>query len=357
MARRPRATRIRTAPRGSPSCTTASSRTTPSCAPSWRREGQEFTTETDTETVAQLVDLQPAAAAWTPIEAAGAALRRLQGAYALAMIFAGHPELMIGAQHGAPLAVGFGEGEMFVGSDALALAPLTRRIAYLRDGDWAVVDAPGRAVLRRRGHAGRARGQADPADRRRDRQGQFPPFHGKGAARAPGGDRRYAAPHAQPRAPARSRCPTCGSTSPAVPRHDQRLRLGVLCRPGRRAGGSRHRPHARPMAMSPASSATATPPLPQGGLGLLVSQSGETADTLAALRYMREQGQHIALRAQRARKQHGARERRRAGDRRRPGDRGRQHQGVHRAACRARLPGARRRPGARHDHGRAGRRR
>ena len=67
-----------------------------------------------------------------PIEAAGAAFRRLEGAYALAMIFAGHPELIVGAQHGAPLAVGFGEDEMFVGSDALALAPLTRRIAYLQ---------------------------------------------------------------------------------------------------------------------------------------------------------------------------------------------------------------------------------
>src|ERR1700733_11828151 len=92
--------------------------------------GQEFSTETDTETVAQLVDLH-LKRGMTPAEAAGAAFRRLEGAYALAMIFAGHPELMIGAQHGAPLAVGFGEDEMFVGSDALALAPLTRRIAYL----------------------------------------------------------------------------------------------------------------------------------------------------------------------------------------------------------------------------------
>ena len=78
-----------------------------------------------------------------PVEAAGAAFRRLEGAYALAMIFAGHPELIVGAQHGAPLAVGFGEDEMFVGSDALALAPLTRRIAYLNDGDWTVVDRHG----------------------------------------------------------------------------------------------------------------------------------------------------------------------------------------------------------------------
>src|SRR5271166_2274281 len=78
-----------------------------------------------------------------PVAAAGAAFRRLEGASALAMIFAGHPELIVGAQHGAPLAVGYGEDEMFVGSDALALAPLTRRIAYLKDGDWAVVDRQG----------------------------------------------------------------------------------------------------------------------------------------------------------------------------------------------------------------------
>src|SRR6201998_1567721 len=104
--------------------------------------GQELSTETDTETVAQLVDLN-LQRGMAPVEAAGAAFRRLEGAYALAMIFAGHPELMIGAQHGAPLAVGFGEDEMFLGSDGLALAPLTRRIAYLRDGDWAVVDRQG----------------------------------------------------------------------------------------------------------------------------------------------------------------------------------------------------------------------
>ena len=142
MARRPRATRIRTAPRAYRSCTTASSRTTPNCAPNLRRQGQEFTTETDTETVAQLVDLN-LQRGMDPIAAAGAAFRRLEGAYALAMIFSGHPELIVGAQHGAPLAVGFGEDEMFVGSDGLALAPLTQRIAYLSDGDWTVVDRKG----------------------------------------------------------------------------------------------------------------------------------------------------------------------------------------------------------------------
>src|SRR5579875_921322 len=105
-------------------------------------EGQEFSTETDTETVAQLVDLH-LKRGMDPVKAAGLAFRRLEGAYALAMVFAGHSELMIGARHGAPLAVGFGEDEMYLGSDGLALAPLTRRIAYLHDGDWTVVDRKG----------------------------------------------------------------------------------------------------------------------------------------------------------------------------------------------------------------------
>jgi glucosamine--fructose-6-phosphate aminotransferase (isomerizing) len=105
-------------------------------------KGQVFETETDTETFARLVDwhLQQGA---DPEQAAAAALSRVHGAFALAMVFAGHPRKLICARQGAPLAVGFGEGEMFVGSDALALAPLTRRIAYLEEGDWAVVSDAG----------------------------------------------------------------------------------------------------------------------------------------------------------------------------------------------------------------------
>ena len=133
-------------------------------------EGQEFSTETDTETVAQLVDLH-LKRGMEPAVAAGAALRRLEGAYALAMIFAGHPELIIGAQHGAPLAVGFGEEQMFVGSDALALAPLTRRIAYLDDGNWTVVDRRCARFFAPDGAEVQRRGEADPAHRRRNRQG------------------------------------------------------------------------------------------------------------------------------------------------------------------------------------------
>ena len=105
-------------------------------------KGQKFASDTDTETVVQLLDLL-LAQGLSPIEAAKQAFARLEGAYALALIFAGHPELVIGAQRGAPLAVGFGAEEMYLGSDALALAPLTREIAYLEDGDWVVVTREG----------------------------------------------------------------------------------------------------------------------------------------------------------------------------------------------------------------------
>ena len=129
---------------------TASSRTTLRCAPSLKAEGQEFTTETDTECVAQLLDLY-LQRGMTPEQAAAAGLKRLEGAYALALIFAGFPDLMIGARHGAPLAVGFGDDEMFLGSDALALAPLTRRIAYLEDGDWTAISRGGARFMDRSG--------------------------------------------------------------------------------------------------------------------------------------------------------------------------------------------------------------
>src|SRR3954454_17684963 len=109
-------------------------------------EGQVFETETDTETVAQLLDLY-IQRGMDPVEAARTTFGRLEGAYALALLFAGHPDLLIGAQHGAPLAVGFGENAMYLGSDSLALAPMTRRIAYLHDGDWAVVSRDNVAIF------------------------------------------------------------------------------------------------------------------------------------------------------------------------------------------------------------------
>ncbi|KAF0674879.1 glutamine--fructose-6-phosphate transaminase (isomerizing) [Profundibacterium mesophilum] len=117
--------------------------------------GQGFESDTDTETVAHLVQTQ-IAEGQSPEEAVRHTLERLEGAFALAFLFEGEQDLMIAARKGSPLAIGRGEGEMYVGSDAIALAPMTNRITYLEEGDCAVltrtsmriIDAEGRETRR-----------------------------------------------------------------------------------------------------------------------------------------------------------------------------------------------------------------
>lgn len=105
-------------------------------------KGVRFETETDTEVVAQLVTYEMHQGR-PPIEAVAVTLPRLRGAFALGFLFKGEDDLLIGARHGAPLAIGYGEGEMYLGSDALALAPFTDEITYLDDGDWAILNRKG----------------------------------------------------------------------------------------------------------------------------------------------------------------------------------------------------------------------
>lgn len=253
--------------------------------------GQKFHTETDTETVAQLVDLH-LRQGMDPVGAAGTTFRRLQGAYALAIIFAGHPELIIGAQHGAPLAVGFGDDEMFVGSDALALAPLTRRIAYLKDGDWTVVDRKNARFFDISGAAVEREVKLTRLTGAAIGKGNFRHFMEKELHEHPAvlGDtlHRMVSPA------------TRAVTLPDLP-----FDLGSLSRVTISACGSAFyaglvgRWYLESLARIPTDADVASefryraPPLPRDGLGLLVSQSGETADTMAALRYMREQSQHV----------------------------------------------------------------
>jgi glutamine---fructose-6-phosphate transaminase (isomerizing) len=255
-------------------------------------EGQEFSTETDTETVAQLVDLN-LKRGMQPVEAAGAALRRLEGAYALAMIFAGHPELIVGAQHGAPLAIGFGDDEMFVGSDALALAPLTRRIAYLRDGDWTVVDRQGAKFFDIDGHQVEREIKLTRLTGAAIGKGNFRHFMEKELHEHPAviGDTLH-------------QMVSPGSRAVALP-EDLEIDFRKVSRITMSACGSAYyaglvgRWWFEAIARIPTDGDVAsefryrTPPMSKNGLGLLVSQSGETADTLAALRYMREQRQQI----------------------------------------------------------------
>jgi glucosamine--fructose-6-phosphate aminotransferase (isomerizing) len=104
--------------------------------------GCKFTSETDTEVVAHLVT-QELKTGKTPVEAVAASLKQLRGAFALGFLFSGEDDLLIGARKGSPLAVGYGKGEMYLGSDAIALAPFTDTISYLEDGDWAVLTREG----------------------------------------------------------------------------------------------------------------------------------------------------------------------------------------------------------------------
>ncbi|MEC7464440.1 MAG: glutamine--fructose-6-phosphate aminotransferase, partial [Pseudomonadota bacterium] len=114
------------------------------------KSGHKFSTETDTEAVVHLIS-SFLAEGKAPAEAVAASLKRLEGAFALAILFAGHDDMMIAARRGSPLAIGYGDGVMYVGSDALALAPLTEKICYLEEGDWAEITADGAVLHDERG--------------------------------------------------------------------------------------------------------------------------------------------------------------------------------------------------------------
>ena len=108
--------------------------------------GSQFVTDTDTEVIVHLINYYLNKGA-NPEEAVALSLPRLEGAFAIVLIFAGEQDLMIGARLGSPLAIGFGDGEMYIGSDALALAPLTQKLCYLEDGDWAVIRRDGPEIF------------------------------------------------------------------------------------------------------------------------------------------------------------------------------------------------------------------
>ena len=253
--------------------------------------GQSFQTETDTETVAQLIDLN-LGRGMEPVDAARAAFARLEGAYAVALIFAGHPELMIGAQHGAPLAIGFGESAMYLGSDSLALAPMTRRIAYLHDGDWAVVSRDDAAIF------GSGGGKVNRPIKVTVQTGAVV---GKDGYRHFMEKELHEHPAAIGQTLARMLDPAARVvTLPELPFDWATVpRLTIAGCGSTYYAGLAGRHWMEELARLPSDIDVAsefryrTPPLPVGGVGLLVSQSGETADTLAALRFMQQAGQHV----------------------------------------------------------------
>src|SRR5437868_2777206 len=256
------------------------------------KKGAAFHSETDTEVIAHLVTDEMKSGK-SPVEAVKAALPRLRGAFALAFLFADEEDLLIGARKGSPLAIGYGDGEMYLGSDAIALAPFTDTISYLEDGDSAVLTRAGVEV--RDGKGGkveravlRSSASAFLVDK-----GNFRHFMAKEIHEQPEvvghtlahyidmAAERVRLPVELPfdfRALERVAISACGTAYYAglIAKYwfERFARLSVEIDV---ASEFRYR----------------EAPFDPGNLAVFVSQSGETADTLATLRYAKEQKQHV----------------------------------------------------------------
>ena len=255
------------------------------------RDGVRFETETDTEVVAHLLTRELNAQK-TPEEAVATVLPRLTGAFALAILFAGRHDLMIGARRGSPLAVGYGEGEMYLGSDALALAPLTQRICYLEEDDWAVVTPQGATIRDRSGAVAERAIRQTALSGALIGKGNHRHFMEKEMWEQPGvlGDTLQAYVNPLSRTVALPPMPFDWRTIPKL----TIVGCGTAYLAGMVAKYWFERLAKLPVEIDISSEFRYREgPLPEGGAALFVSQSGETIDTLAALAYARSCKQHI----------------------------------------------------------------
>ncbi|HKG85398.1 MAG TPA: glutamine--fructose-6-phosphate transaminase (isomerizing), partial [Beijerinckiaceae bacterium] len=257
-----------------------------------RAQGVRFETETDTEVVAQLVTSEMRKGK-SPMEAVAATLPRLRGAFALAFLFAGDEDQLIGARHGPPLAVGHGEGEMYLGSDAVALAPFTDEVTYLEDGDWAVLSRSGVQIRDLDGRPVERPRQRVPAGTFMAEKGNHRHFMAKEI---------YEQPEVVGRTLARYVDFTAGKVVLPDPlpfdfKALKRMSIsacGTAYYAGLIAKYWFERLARLPVEIDVASEFRyREPPMEEGQLALFISQSGETADTLASLRYAKAQGQHV----------------------------------------------------------------
>jgi glucosamine--fructose-6-phosphate aminotransferase (isomerizing) len=251
--------------------------------------GSNFESDTDTETVAQLC-ARYLAQGLTPRAAALATIARLEGAFALCFLFQGHDDLLVTARRGSPLAIGHGEGEMFVGSDAIALAPMTDQITYLDEGDVAFITRTGVDILDADGR---------PVSRPRTRIEQGATVIDKA------GYKHFMAKeiHEQPRVLSEALARYAPAASPSFPEALDFTRFDrvilVACGTGYYSCLTAkywfEQVAGLPCEVDVASEFRyREPPVPPRTLALVVSQSGETADTLAALRYVRGRADLVA---------------------------------------------------------------
>ncbi len=254
-------------------------------------QGVNLESDTDTEVVAQLC-ARLMAQGLSPVDAAAATLERLRGAFALAFLFEGNDDLIVCARRGSPLAIGYGDGEMFVGSDALALAQLTNRIAYLEEGDWAAVTRTGAHVFDANGFPVQRPPRTISVDATLVDKGGHRHFMAKEIHEQPAVAAQVCAAYLSPdhmrtrsaaeavdwAAATRVTLVACGTAHYACAVAKYWFEgVAQLSADADIASEFRYR----------------SPPLPAGGVAIFVSQSGETADTLAALRYARARGQTI----------------------------------------------------------------
>jgi glucosamine--fructose-6-phosphate aminotransferase (isomerizing) len=256
-----------------------------------QKKGAVFETETDTEAVLHLVDGYLAAGA-NPIEAVKTTLSQLRGAFALGFIFAANDDILIGARNGPPLAIGYGDGEMYLGSDSIALGPLTDSISYLEDGDWAVLTHNGATVYDHRNTIVQREIVKHSASTSLVDKANYRHFMAKEI-------------HEQPEVVGHTlaRYVDMATERVSLPvdlpfdfREIKRVSI-IACGTANYAGyiGKYwlERLARLPVEIDIASEFRyREAPLGEGDLAIFISQSGETADTLAALRYAKQHGLH-----------------------------------------------------------------
>ncbi|KTE10749.1 glutamine--fructose-6-phosphate transaminase (isomerizing) [Sphingopyxis sp. H115] len=258
-----------------------------------QERGRNFESETDTEVVAHLVSEQVEAGK-SPQEAVQAVLPLLRGAFALAIAFRQHPDLLIGARLGSPLVVGYGEGETYLGSDALALAPLTQKIAYLDEGDWVVITKDGAQIFDAENNPVTREITTSGVTAAAVEKGNYRHFMQKEIFEQPTVVAQTLSSYIRPL-----------EQTVALPQMDFDLskidRITIVACGTSFYAGMVAKYWFETFARVPVDIDVASefryrdPVLQPGGLALFISQSGETADTLAALRHCKANGQTIAV--------------------------------------------------------------
>ena len=255
--------------------------------------GRSFESETDTEVVAHLVSEQ-VEAGFSPQDAVKAVLPQLRGAFALAIAFRQHPNLLIGARLGSPLVVGYGEGETYLGSDALALAPLTQKISYLDEGDWVVITRDGVQIYDSANNPVAREITTSGVTAAAVEKGNYRHFMQKEIFEQPTVVAQTLSSYIRPL-----------EQTVALPQMDFDLsaidRITIVACGTSFYAGMVAKYWFETFARVPVDIDVASefryrdPVLQPGGLALFISQSGETADTLAALRHCKANGQTIAV--------------------------------------------------------------